>query len=295
MTGISHQALEAVKAKFKDNHDIGQMWIEAYLAAATSATGGPEERRAENGTGAQETGAARTISQQPMQDSQLATDMRSDNNLHGNDQPVWKRVLGVHDLYQETLTICRENGDGTCQPLFESCGPKEECQDVAQRLVECWEGAPMRESSQPDDSGETAEQIYARTVKSCKILGLTPPNPPGTPKQEADDCSEAFRIWERDEERTYLTHKDIFHAGYNARPMRESGWRSLDSAPRDGSTILGDYSPEGTEDGDDVHTVLYMPDWHGKGKGQWRDSTCSHDFAEPFRWMPVPHKQGRQS
>jgi hypothetical protein len=65
-------------------------------------------------------------------------------------------------------------------------------------------------------------------------------------------------------------------------------WLPIESAPRDGTVILGDY-------GDDPHTVMFMPDWHGKGNGAWRSSLNAHgeqDWSEPERWMPIPSIRG---
>ena len=65
-------------------------------------------------------------------------------------------------------------------------------------------------------------------------------------------------------------------------------WKSMESAPRDGQVILGDYGC------DEVHTVMYRPDWHGEGKGAWRascDDPEFSDWSEPRRWMPVPLTQ----
>ena len=65
-----------------------------------------------------------------------------------------------------------------------------------------------------------------------------------------------------------------------------SGWQPIETAPKDGTVILGDYSLDGS--GDDLHTVMYMKDWHGDGMGQWLSSICTGKWNAPKRWMPLP-------
>jgi len=66
-----------------------------------------------------------------------------------------------------------------------------------------------------------------------------------------------------------------------------SEWQTIDTAPKDGTVIIGYYGL--TAGSDDMHTVMYIPDWRGKGKGQWLSSLCEGNWSEPRMWMSCPN------
>lgn len=56
-------------------------------------------------------------------------------------------------------------------------------------------------------------------------------------------------------------------------------WRSIDSAPKDGTAVLAHF-------GGDRHGVIH---WTGWGGGTWRCHFTGHNISsEPTHWMPLP-------
>lgn len=79
-------------------------------------------------------------------------------------------------------------------------------------------------------------------------------------------------------------------------------WKTIESAPRDGTQILAGWLGEKEQESWDFAVLAYFQDWHGEGMGAWVlegdfevrfapdgvHETPPKEYGDPTHWMSIP-------
>jgi hypothetical protein len=141
--------------------------------------------------------------------------------------------------------------------------------------IEAYEAA--KEPAQPDDSVTCTP--LSEDLKPYTFIGRVTEQPDYSAVGNFDEaikllgpCYDEFNRWFMDE-----GNLRWFVAKCNEAPKRESGWQPIETAPKDGTKIIG------YDDGYAV-TMYYVNNHPNVG---WFEPMHMHSYC-PTRWMPLP-------
>jgi len=74
-----------------------------------------------------------------------------------------------------------------------------------------------------------------------------------------------------------------------------SGWKSMESAPRDGSAFVAYGTVVTSEAGyeREIRTGFIVISWVGEGWGPWQLEDVSRMIVKPYSWLPLAAPQDR--